>query len=132
MRAMTLLVASILFLVVGSIAGRTTRTQNAPRPLSAADVEHGQLINICGEVLSNFFRVDDGSPITLLQALGWRGRHQNDYSLREIARLATGKPYRQTMRRRNEGLCNWLGASCRNSARRQLTCCLGRRRLLSI
>jgi hypothetical protein len=39
MRAMTLLVASILLLVVGSIAARTT--QNAPRPLSAADVEHG-------------------------------------------------------------------------------------------
>jgi hypothetical protein len=41
MRAMTLLVASILLLVVGSIAARTTRTQNAPRPLSAADVELG-------------------------------------------------------------------------------------------
>jgi len=41
MRAMTLLVASILLLVVGSIAARTIRTQNAPRPLSAADVEHG-------------------------------------------------------------------------------------------
>jgi hypothetical protein len=41
MRAMTLRVASILSLVVGSIAARTTRAQNAPRPLSAADVEHG-------------------------------------------------------------------------------------------
>ena len=40
MRVTTLLVASIL-LLVGSTAGRTTRIQHAPRPLSAADVEHG-------------------------------------------------------------------------------------------
>ena len=40
MRVTTLLVASIL-LLVGSIAGRTTRIQHAPRPLSVADVEHG-------------------------------------------------------------------------------------------
>src|ERR1035438_557941 len=36
-----LLVASILLFMVGSTEGRTTRTQHAPRPLSAADVEHG-------------------------------------------------------------------------------------------
>src|SRR5579864_858706 len=36
-----LLVAGILLFVVASIEGRTTRTQQAPRPLSAADVEHG-------------------------------------------------------------------------------------------
>src|SRR5712691_3353840 len=36
-----LLVASILLVMVGSTEGRTTRTQHAPRPLSAADVEHG-------------------------------------------------------------------------------------------
>jgi TPR repeat protein len=40
MRVTTLLVASIL-LFMGSTAGRTTRIQHAPRPLSAADVEHG-------------------------------------------------------------------------------------------
>jgi TPR repeat protein len=40
MRATTLLVGILIFLV-GSTAGRTTRAQNAPRPLSAADVEHG-------------------------------------------------------------------------------------------
>src|SRR6476660_4957303 len=40
MRVTTLLVASIL-LFVGSMAGRPTRIQHAPRPLSAADVEHG-------------------------------------------------------------------------------------------
>ena len=41
MRVTTLLVASILLFMVGSTAGRTTRTPNARRPLSAADVEHG-------------------------------------------------------------------------------------------
>src|SRR5260370_17223918 len=45
MRATTLLVGSILLVIllamVGSTAARTTRTPNAPRPLSAADVEHG-------------------------------------------------------------------------------------------
>ena len=41
MRVTTLLVGSILLFMVGSTAGRTTRTPNAPRPLSAADVEHG-------------------------------------------------------------------------------------------
>jgi len=40
MRVTTLLVVSIL-LFMGSTAGRTTRIQHAPRPLSAADVEHG-------------------------------------------------------------------------------------------
>src|SRR5882724_4407108 len=38
MRATTLLVGSILLFMVGSAAGRTAKT---PRPLSAADVEHG-------------------------------------------------------------------------------------------
>src|ERR1700686_4038528 len=45
MRVTTLLVGSILLfillLMVGSSAGRTTRTPNASRPLSVADVEHG-------------------------------------------------------------------------------------------
>jgi len=41
MRVTTLLVASILLLMVGSTEGRATPTQHAPRPLSAADVEHG-------------------------------------------------------------------------------------------
>src|SRR5579864_5878280 len=36
-----LLVAGILLFLVGSTEGRTTQTQQAPRPLSAADVEHG-------------------------------------------------------------------------------------------
>jgi TPR repeat protein len=40
MRVTTLLVVNIL-LLMGSTAGRTTRIQHAPRPLSAADVEHG-------------------------------------------------------------------------------------------
>ena len=40
MRVTTLLVASIL-LCMGSTASGTTRMQHAPRPLSAADVEHG-------------------------------------------------------------------------------------------
>src|SRR5271157_4771904 len=41
MRVTTLLVASILLFIVGSTEGRATPTQHAPRPLSAADVEHG-------------------------------------------------------------------------------------------
>src|SRR5271157_2849928 len=41
MRVTKLLVASILLFMVSSTEGRTTRTQHAPRPLSAADVEHG-------------------------------------------------------------------------------------------
>src|SRR5229473_6689313 len=41
MRVTTLLVGSILLFMVGSTEGRTTRAQHAPRPLSAADVEHG-------------------------------------------------------------------------------------------
>src|SRR5258705_10009472 len=41
MRATKLLVGSILLFMVGSAAARTTRAQNTPRPLSAADVEHG-------------------------------------------------------------------------------------------
>src|SRR5260370_23588341 len=41
MRVTTLLVGSILLLMVGSSAAQTTRTPNAFRPLSAADVEHG-------------------------------------------------------------------------------------------
>jgi uncharacterized protein len=42
MRATTLLVGCcILLFLVGSTAGRTITAQNAPRPLSAADVEHG-------------------------------------------------------------------------------------------
>src|ERR1700674_3349441 len=36
-----LLVAGILLFVVGSTEGKATRTQHAPRPLSAADVEQG-------------------------------------------------------------------------------------------
>ncbi len=36
-----LLVAGILLFLVVSTEGRTTQTQQAPRPLSAADVEHG-------------------------------------------------------------------------------------------
>jgi uncharacterized protein len=40
MRVTTLLVVSI-FLFMGSTAARTTRIQHAPRPLSAADIEHG-------------------------------------------------------------------------------------------
>src|ERR1700675_595146 len=41
MRVTTLLVGSILLCMAGSSAARTTRTPNAFRPLSAADVEHG-------------------------------------------------------------------------------------------
>src|ERR1700686_1001511 len=46
MRVTTLLVGSLLlFILLGMVgstaAARTTRTPNAPRPLSAADVEHG-------------------------------------------------------------------------------------------
>src|SRR6266851_4498858 len=41
MRVTKLQVASILLFMVGSTEGRTTRAQHAPRPLSAADVEHG-------------------------------------------------------------------------------------------
>src|SRR6202051_4049946 len=45
MRVTTLLIGSILLVIllamVGSAAARTTRTPNASRPLSAADVEHG-------------------------------------------------------------------------------------------
>src|SRR5271166_4391646 len=41
MRVTTLLVASILLFMVGIAEGRATRTQHAPRPLSAPDVEHG-------------------------------------------------------------------------------------------
>src|ERR1700681_2665522 len=41
MRGTTLLVRSILLFMVWSSASRTTRTPNASRPLSAADVEHG-------------------------------------------------------------------------------------------
>src|SRR5712675_1482121 len=41
MRVTTLLVGSILLFMVGSAAARTTRTPNASRPLSFADVEHG-------------------------------------------------------------------------------------------
>ena len=41
MRATTLLVGCILLFLVGSTAGRTITAQNAPRPLSAADVKHG-------------------------------------------------------------------------------------------
>jgi len=44
MRVTTLLVGSLLCsycFMVGSDAARTTRAQNAPRPLSTADVEHG-------------------------------------------------------------------------------------------
>src|SRR5579864_4653117 len=36
-----LLVAGILLFMVGSTEGLTTQKQHAPRPLSAADVEHG-------------------------------------------------------------------------------------------
>ena len=36
-----LLVAGILLFMAGSTEGWATRTQHAPRPLSAADVEHG-------------------------------------------------------------------------------------------
>jgi hypothetical protein len=50
MRAITLPVASKLRLVGGSIAAQTARKHNAPQPHSAAEGEHGQLINICGEV----------------------------------------------------------------------------------
>src|SRR5260370_35824031 len=35
------IVARILLVRVGSTEGRTTRAQHAPRPLSAADIEHG-------------------------------------------------------------------------------------------
>src|SRR5438477_2724554 len=41
MRAMSVLVAGILLSTVVSMAARTVRTQSVPRPLSAADIEHG-------------------------------------------------------------------------------------------
>jgi len=41
MRVTKLLVATILLFMVGSTEGRTTQTQHAPRPLSAAEIEHG-------------------------------------------------------------------------------------------
>jgi TPR repeat protein len=41
MRATTLLVGCILLFLVGSTAGQTRTANNAPRPLSLADVEHG-------------------------------------------------------------------------------------------
>jgi TPR repeat protein len=41
MRATTLLVGCILLSLVGISAGRTTKTQSVPRPLSLTDVEHG-------------------------------------------------------------------------------------------
>jgi TPR repeat protein len=41
MSVRTLLVASIVLFMVGSTEARTTRTQRTPRPLTAADVEHG-------------------------------------------------------------------------------------------
>src|SRR6266853_4425775 len=41
MRVATLVVGSILMFMVCSAAGRTTKSHNAPRPLSATDVEHG-------------------------------------------------------------------------------------------
>lgn len=41
MRATTLLAGCIVLFLVGITAGRTTTAQNAHRPLSAADVEHG-------------------------------------------------------------------------------------------
>src|ERR1700704_5924678 len=41
MRATTLLAGSLLMFMVCSAAARTTKSHNAPRPLSAADVEHG-------------------------------------------------------------------------------------------
>ena len=40
MRVTTLLFGCILLVLVGSIAGRTITARHAPRPLSAADVEH--------------------------------------------------------------------------------------------
>jgi TPR repeat protein len=41
MRATALLVGCILLSLVGSSAGRTTKAQSVPRPLSITDVEHG-------------------------------------------------------------------------------------------
>src|SRR5664279_3085941 len=41
MRAATLLAGCILLFLVGSTTGHTITAQKAPRPLSAADVEHG-------------------------------------------------------------------------------------------
>ena len=41
MRVTTLLVGCILLLMLGSTAGQKMTAQNAPRPLSAGDVEHG-------------------------------------------------------------------------------------------
>ena len=65
MRVTTLLVASILLFMVSSTEGRTTRTQHAPRPLSAADVEHGLKSAVpnarmaaLGKAIRSGFRVD--------------------------------------------------------------------------
>ena len=41
MSVRTLLVATMVLFMVGSTEARTTRTQQASRPLTAADVEHG-------------------------------------------------------------------------------------------
>src|SRR5436309_15458761 len=41
MRVKILLVASIVLFMVGSIQARTARRQQAPRPLTAAEIEHG-------------------------------------------------------------------------------------------
>src|SRR6266436_5554828 len=41
MRLTTMLVAGVLLFAIGSAVGSTNRTQHAPRPLSAADLEHG-------------------------------------------------------------------------------------------
>lgn len=97
MRVATLLVVSIL-LFLGSTAGRTTRIQHAPRPLSAADVEHGlksAIPNARMAALVKQYGVD--FELTHVVEAALRSAGASDTLILQISRSrsrTTGKPVR--------------------------------------
>lgn len=128
MRVTKLLVASILLFMVGSTEGRTTRTQHAPRPLSAADVEHGlksAVPNARMAALVKQYGVDFELTHTVEDELRSAGASDNlILQIRRSRSRAVGKPVRpagHTVVDRAHGPANTTRAHAETSAKEFLS-----------
>src|SRR5450759_2501841 len=128
MRVTKLLVASILLFMVGSTEGRTTPTQHAPRPLSAADVEHGLKAagpNAHMAALGKQYGVDFEVTHTVEDELRSAGASDNlILQIRRSRSRAVGKPVRpagHTVVDRAHGPANTTRAHAETSAKEFLS-----------
>src|ERR1700726_3770526 len=120
-----LLVAGILLFMVASTEGKATRTQHAPRPLSAADVEHGlksAIPNARMTALVKQYGVDFELTHTVEQEL--RSTGANDNLILQIrhsrSRVAekTARPAGRTVVDRAHGPANTTRAHAEKSAKK--------------